>query len=303
MRYLALVLALAGCKSDNSALEKRVNTLAADVAELQARPTNDDRGKARQPSAHGADPGAVPVDHDDHDDLPTVANIKATAKVHAAPHWTYEGEAGPTAWSQLDPAFAQCASGRQQSPIDIVPHAPGADPPVLFVYKPTGGEVVDNGHTLQINLAPGSFAMVDDHRYDLVQFHIHTPSEHTIAHEALPMEVHLVHKDKAGKLAVVGVIFAAGEASTALAPMWKAAPPKVGSAKLKLLFDPNTLLPLDRSAYRYDGSLTTPPCSEGVEWIVLRRIRTETPARIASFHKRFGGNARPIQELGARVVE
>lgn len=303
MRYLALVLAVAGCKSDKiSALEQRVNTLAADVAELKGQPADDDHGKAKKPSDHGGGHDAHGAEPVEHDEVPTVAHVKSK-RAHAAPHWTYEGEVGPAAWSQLDPAFAQCASGEQQSPIDIVPHAPSAEPPVVFVYKATDGEVVDNGHTLQVNLASGSFAMVDDHRYELVQFHIHTPSEHTIASESLPMEVHLVHKDQAGKLAVVGVIFAAGEPSTALAPMWKVAPRKTGSAKLKRRFDPSALLPVDRSAYRYDGSLTTPPCSEGVEWIVLRRTRTETPERIASFQKRFGGNARPIQQIGARVVE
>jgi carbonic anhydrase len=174
--------------------------------------------------------------------------------------------------------------------------------PVSFTYRPTAGELVDNGHTLQMNLQPGSTAVVDGHAYDLVQFHIHTPSEHTVGGEALPMEVHLVHKDKAGKLAVVGVRFAAGTASAAMTPVWAAAPAKGGKAKVAR-FDPATLLPRDRSAYRYDGSLTTPPCSEGVEWIVMRRTATDSAAHIEAFEKRFGANARPVQPLFDRAIE
>ena len=222
----------------------------------------------------------------------------------AGPHWTYTGADGPSQWADLDEQYARCGDGHEQSPIDIVPHRRGdAEESVFFMYRPTRGKVTDNGHTLQVDLEPGSYAVVDGARYDLVQFHVHTPSEHTIAGEPFAMEVHLVHKSKAGKLAVVGVLFADGAPSPALAPVWKQAPKAEGSAALKKPFDPGVLLPRDTGAYRYAGSLTTPPCSEGVKWIVLRRTATDDDKRIAWFRDRFGANARPTQALGEREVE
>jgi len=250
----------------------------------------DGHGEHGERSEHTDEP-AAPAD-----EPPAVAKAPA-----ANVHWAYEGAEGPAAWSHLDPAFETCAVGHRQSPIDILPRRSEA-PEVIFVYKPTAATVVDNGHTLQVDLAAGSFIVVDGTRYDLVQFHVHTPSEHTIAGDPFPMEVHLVHKNKAGKLAVVGVMFTEGEASVAMAPVWKGAPKAKGSAPLKKEFDPAALLPKDHAAYRYDGSLTTPPCTEGVIWHVLKRPRTEDEARIAAFPRRFGSNARPVQELGEREL-
>jgi carbonic anhydrase len=218
------------------------------------------------------------------------------AAAHAAPeHWGYEGEHGPAVWG------GTCSAGAEQSPIDIMPKRSSA-PEVFFVYRPTRGVVVDNGHTLQVDLDPGSYIVVDGGRFDLIQFHVHTPSEHTIAGDHFPLELHLVHRDRTGTLAVVGVLFDEGEPATAMKPVWTRAPRKAGKASLEKPFDPEALLPHERMAYRYDGSLTTPPCSEGVRWIVLKRTRTEDGERIAALRARFGANARPVQELGEREV-
>ena len=219
-------------------------------------------------------------------------------------HWAYTGAEGPSHWGELDEQYATCGEGHEQSPIDILPKRRDAeDESVFFIYKPTAAKVTDTGHTLQVDLQPGSYAIIDGARYELVQLHVHTPSEHTIAGEPYAMEVHLVHQSKAGKLAVVGVLFADGAPSAALAPVWKQLPKAGGASALKKPFDPTALLPADSGMYRYAGSLTTPPCSEGVKWIVLRRTATDAAARIGAFQARFGATARPTQSLGEREVD
>lgn len=215
--------------------------------------------------------------------------------------WGYQPADGPDAWATLHPSFAACGNGEQQSPIDIMPRRSQA-PEVIFVYKPTAGTVVDDGHGLEVDLAPGSFMVVDGTRFDLIELQLHTPSEHTVAGDSFPMELHLIHRSKAGALAVIGVLFTEGEPSSALAPVWKGAPKARGSSKLKKMFDPEALLPREHAAYRYDGSLTTPPCTEGVIWHVFKRPRTEDEQTIAAFRRRFGATARPTQEMGGREL-
>lgn len=294
------LLALAACNPGAARATSSEPSPSQAIRELGERVEHLEQ-KVEKLEAHAAAPAAdhaAPVaDHAVHDAAP------AGKPAHGPAHWSYQGESGPDHWSTLDPTFETCASGKEQSPIDIVPPANSPDvAPIRFTYLPSAGELVDNGHTLQMNLKPGSFATIDGRVYQLVQFHIHTPSEHTVGGEALPMEVHLVHKDSTGNLAVVGVRFAAGAASRAMAPVWKAAPGKGGTTKVAS-FDPAMLLPRDRSAYRYNGSLTTPPCSEHVEWIVMRRTTSDSSANIKAFEKRFGANARPVQPTNRRPIE
>ncbi len=282
-----------------------------DRGDRTAKAEPDQHRQASAKASHDDDPADEPADPpaDDHaaadDDHADAAEPTPPPAAHgAAPHWAYAGAQGPSHWGELDEQFAACGDGHEQSPIDILPKRRAAqDESVFFVYKPTAGKVTDNGHTVQVDLQPGSYAVVDGARYELVQFHFHTPSEHTIAGEAYAMELHLVHKNKAGKLAVVGVLIADGAPSSALAPVWKQLPKAGGSGALKKPFDPSALLPSDTGAYRYAGSLTTPPCSEGVKWIVLRRTATDADKRIAAFRARFGANARPTQSLGERELQ
>jgi carbonic anhydrase len=215
--------------------------------------------------------------------------------------WSYDGAGGPAAWGALDPSFAACERGAAQSPIDILPRHSEA-PEVIYAYRPAAATVVDTGHGLRLDVDGGGFIVVDGARYDLLQLHVHTPAEHTIAGDSFPLELHLVHRSKAGGVAVVAVLYGEGEPSTGLAPLWKGAPRGRGSARLKKPFDVDAILPRDRAAYRYDGSLTTPPCSEGVIWHVLRRTRSEDERALATIRRRFGATARPIQELGDRTV-
>jgi carbonic anhydrase len=234
-----------------------------------------------------------------------VANSLAAAKSKdgAKPHWTYDGRSGPSNWGLLDPSYSLCADGKEQSPIDIEPHASKASP-IAFHYKPTAATVVDNGHTLQVNLAAGSSIEIDGRVFDLIQFHFHTPSEHTIAGEHYPLEVHLVHQGPTGKLAVIGVLYDVGADSRPLAALWPPLSRKVGVAeKLPRPFDPTALLPETRTVFRYNGSLTTPPCTEGVVWNVMRRTMSDGRRHVEQFVERFSHNARDLQQRNERKVK
>jgi carbonic anhydrase len=317
-----LVLAAAsGCEQWNAPkkiheLEGRVNELSAQVSALKGGTPVDEKGHA--PSDHSApadakdSASAAPAASTDHappapsgDDKAAAAHgSPAAPPAHKGtpPHWSYVGADGPAAWGKLWPEWASCGEGKAQSPIDIEPKA-GRASPIEFNYRPTAATIVDNGHTLQVNLAAGSSIAIDGHAYQLLQFHVHTPSEHSIAGERFPMELHLVHKDDAGKLAVVGVFFDVGAASQALDPVWSKWPRKVGvEGKLPKPIDPAALLPGTRTLYRYDGSLTTPPCTEGVVWNVLRRPMTDSKSNLDILRLRYPSNARPVLPRGTREV-
>ena len=219
------------------------------------------------------------------------------------PHWDYEGKSGPPTWGTLDPAWRTCLVGKAQSPIDIEPRS-GSASPITFHYKPTVATPFDNGHTLQVDLAPGSTIEIEGTAYQLLQFHFHTPSEHTIAGEHYPLEVHLVHQDGDGKLAVISVLYDSGAESRALGAVWSRWPKTPGSQdRARKTFDPSDLLPETRTVYRYPGSLTTPPCSEDVVWNVMRRTMTDSKAHLDGFARHYANNARPLQARNGRKVE
>lgn len=279
-------------------------------ADADAADAGDDEAKADEAKADEAGTDEAKADDAEHD---TNSSAHEAADADAAdaadppaadPHvaWAYKGASGPRHWADLDPGYEACKTGAMQSPIDLAPAAGDGEESVFFMYKPTAATLVDTGHTIELDLQPGSYAIVDGARYELVQLHFHTPSEHTIDGEPAAMEMHLVHKSKAGKLAVVGVLFDEGAPSKALAPLWKAMPKAGAKATIKK-FDPATLLPGDTTAYRYLGSLTTPPCTEGVRWAVLHATATDAAAKIAAIRSRWGANARPVQPLGERKVE
>jgi carbonic anhydrase len=241
------------------------------------------------PAAHAA-PAVVPAAH------PAPAPA-AHAPGHP-PHWDYKAA---DSWAALSPEFAACGTGKQQSPIDLQPvRAEASD--IVFHYAATPGVIKDNGHTYQVDLEPGSSILIDGERYNLLQFHVHAPSEHKVAGEQYAMEVHLVHKSSAGGLAVVGVLIDSGPANAGLASAWKKLPRPERTEKLKKPFNPASLLPEDRSLYRYAGSLTTPPCSEGVVWNVLRHSITHDTREIDVVRARFGDTARPVQDMFERKL-
>jgi carbonic anhydrase len=220
-----------------------------------------------------------------------------------ASHWAYEGKTGPPTWGTLDPAWSACLAGKAQSPIDIEPRA-GSAKPIAFHYQPSAATIIDNGHSLQVNLAPGNTIEIDGRNYRLLQFHFHAPSEHTIAGEHYPLEAHLVHQDSDGKLVVIGVLYDVGAESRPLARLWSKWPRKVGAEdKLGKPFDPSELLPETRTVFRYTGSLTTPPCMEGVQWNVMRRVPSDSKAALDGFARHYPHNVRDVQPLNGRKIE
>jgi carbonic anhydrase len=209
------------------------------------------------------------------------------------------GEAAPQNWGKLDAKFAACASGKNQSPIDLKGFI-GADlKPLKLDYKAGIADILNNGHTVQINYAPGSSLAVDGIAFELKQFHFHSPSENKINGKPFPLEGHLVHADKDGNLAVVALMFQEGAANALLTKLWEKMPNKAAEkSALPTGLSVSQLLPKERDYYRFNGSLTTPPCSEGVRWSVMKQTVTASRAQIQQFSKAVGvPNNRPIQAV------
>jgi carbonic anhydrase len=222
-----------------------------------------------------------------------------------AHEWGYNGSEGPAHWGELNPEFAACKAGHRQSPINIV-SAKSADnlPPIQFEYKPSVLHIINNGHTIQINYAHGSFIKVGDKRYELKQFHFHHPSEETIKGKRFPMELHLVHSDPHGSTVVVSVLLEEGSPNPLVETLWSLAPGTTGSEKTddKLQINAADLLPTNRSYFTFLGSLTTPPCTEGVRWVVFETPVTISSKQVAKFSKVYPDDERPTQSLNGRTV-
>jgi carbonic anhydrase len=237
--------------------------------------------------------------------------VAAAAHGGAAPHkpgharhWSYSGLAGPQAWGKLKPEFSQCAIGQRQSPIDIREGIALDLEPVQFDYQPSSFSVIDNGHTVQVNLAPGNSIEVNGKRYALLQFHFHRPSEERINGRQFEMDAHLVHKDAEGRLAVVAVLLERGAAQPLLQTVWNNLPlEKNEEFAARAQIDLNQLLPTDRRYYTYMGSLTTPPCSEGVLWLVMQQPVPMSAHQIDIFSRLYPMNARPIQQAAGRMIK
>ncbi len=221
-----------------------------------------------------------------------------------AHHWGYSGHAGPEHWGEIDPAFSVCQTGKAQTPIDLVGTADADLPHVVFHYRAGGHDEVHNGHTIQVDYDEGSSIEFDGRQYWLKQFHFHTPSENHVNGKAFPMEAHLVHADAEGHLAVIAVMFEEGPENLALATPWAAMPMTPGHTEhLAMKASAEALLPANRDYYSFEGSLTTPPCTEGVAWIVMKHPVSASHGQIVKFARAMGHpNNRPIQPLNARVV-
>ena len=223
----------------------------------------------------------------------------------AHPHWSYGGHGGPADWGALEPEFATCKLGRHQSPIDIKGAKTADLPAIAFHYQPAPLAVIDNGHTIQVNYAPGSWIDLGGSRYELVQFHFHKPSEEKIDGKAHAMVAHLVHKNAEGKLAVVAVLLDGGGASATIDAIWKHLPAEKEKEAVAagISVDASALLPQDRGYYTFEGSLTTPPCSEHVTWLVLKSPLRIADGEIAQFGTIYPMNARPTQPGNGRPIE
>ena len=226
------------------------------------------------------------------------------AEAKASSHWSYSGETGPSHWGGLEPDYKACAEGRNQSPIDLKGFIESDLPPVVFHYQPGGKEVLNNGHAVQANYAPGSTISLDGREFELKQFHFHAPSENLINGQSYPMEAHLVHADRDGNLAVVAVMFETGKNNRALAKLWELMPEQAGDKhNLANLISVEGVMPAQRDYYRFNGSLTTPPCSEGVVWLVLKQPVEVSLEQVEEFeHVMHHPNNRPVQSVNARPI-
>lgn len=218
-------------------------------------------------------------------------------------HWGYEGAEGPEFWGELSPDYALCSTGQEQTPIDIPAAAPTNPADITFNYQPTALTILNNGHTVQVNYDAGSSIDVGGKTYQLKQFHFHTPSEHTMNGQATDLELHLVHQSADGQLAVVGVMLKQGADNPAYAPVFNNMPAQASdpAAVGGVTINAADLLPGERTYYRYNGSLTTPPCSEGVQWLLMNTPVEISPAEVSAFQAIFAHNARPVQPLNGRT--
>jgi carbonic anhydrase len=239
-------------------------------------------------------------------------HAQAPATTHTAPslhqtHWGYTGHTAPQFWGTLNPKYQMCGIGQSQSPIDINPQVSVESKgltPLNFNYHAESTEVINNGHAIQVNVDTHSSLSIDGKHFTLKQFHFHAPSENTIEGRSFPLEAHFVHLTKQGEIAVVAVLFELGEANEALQKVWDAMPKEAGE-KAPLSLDAkaiDSLLAKDKSYYRFSGSLTTPPCSEGVRWFVLKHYTTLSKEQLKQFRAIIHDNNRPVQPIQARKV-
>ena len=219
-------------------------------------------------------------------------------------HWSYEGETGPANWGKINAAWSKCGAGNRQSPIDIRDGMKVDLEQIVFDYKPSSFSVIDNGHTIQVNVSEGNFVTVQNRAYELVQFHFHRPSEERINGRSFEMVVHLVHRDPEGHLAVVAVLLERGKGHSMIQTVWNNLPlEKNDTVTPSVVLDVGEILPASREYYTYMGSLTTPPCTEGVLWLVMKQPMQAAPAQMALFSRLYPLNARPVQASSGRVIK
>ena len=242
------------------------------------------------------------------------ARAKRAAVVKAAPpapppvargtHWSYEGDSGPANWSKINVDWAKCGNGSRQSPIDIRDGMKVELEQISFDYHPSSFNVVDNGHTVQVGVSGGNYITVQNRMFELQQFHFHRPSEERINGKAFEMVVHLVHRDAEGRLAVLALLLERGAPQATIQTVWNNLPlEKFETMQPTILLDPAEMLPARRDYYTYMGSQTSPPCSEGVLWLVMKQPVQASPAQMALFSRLYPLNARPIQPGNGRIIK
>jgi carbonic anhydrase len=226
------------------------------------------------------------------------------ASRHSGHDWAYGGAAGPEHWGDLKPEFAACSSGSRQSPIDIRSGIRVDQEPIVFDYRASVFRVIDNGHTIEVRVGGGNSIEVQGRRFDLLQFHFHRPSEERIDGRQFDMVVHLVHRDPEGRLAVLAVLLDRGSAHPLVQSVWNHLPlEKNVEVAASPLLDLSHLLPADRRYFAYMGSLTTPPCTEGVLWLVMQQPVPIAVEQVNVFSRLYPMNARPVQPAAGRLIK
>lgn len=241
---------------------------------------------------------------------PAAAEVKPSAR---PVHWGYSGDVAPTMWASLTPVYAACGEGKAQSPINLISSAAAGQPKLTLDFKTTSlkiahhehvDDILDNGHTIQVTVEEGSTFTLNDKAYNLKQFHFHTPSEHTVDGKNLPLEMHMVHQSADGSFGVIGLLFEEGKANENFAKIIEHMPSLPGESNhfTDVKLDLNVHVPKNISAYHYTGSFTTPPCTENVEWLVLRNKFTMSADQIKAFSSRLNNNNRPVQATNDRKL-
>lgn len=230
--------------------------------------------------------------------------LAGTAMASGDVHWGYSGHGGPDNWSSLSDTFSTCSAGVNQSPINLTAFVEGELAEIGFNYKANATTIVNNGHTVQANFPEGSKISIDDMEFNLLQCHFHAPSENSIEGKSFPMEGHCVHASADGKLAVVSIMYEIGAGSKGIGNLWATMPQHKGDEhKINATVNALDLMPANKDYYRFNGSLTTPPCTEGVRWFVLKDTVTISEAQLGAFQGALHEpNNRPVQAVNARII-
>ena len=245
--------------------------------------------------------------------LPVLASEKPSQPLTSAKvspkdlreHWDYLGVEGPSHWGMLSKEYRTCEAGNRQSPINItMTHHGDHQHKLVFHYQTSQLHEMNNGHTIQVSHVSGCRVDLNDHKYKLRQFHFHAPSEHHIEGQAFPMEMHLVHQDESGHVLVIAAMMKTDATQPVLSKLWKWLPEQTEQeVSIPLELRLTDILPTNTNHYAYSGSLTTPPCTEGVQWIVLKEPIHITQQDVDQFVRIIGQNARPIQPLRNRHID
>jgi carbonic anhydrase len=232
----------------------------------------------------------------------------AAAAIAAAPKhgtvWSYEGELGPANWSKINVDWAKCGTGNRQSPIDLRDGIKVNLEQISFDYHPSSFSEVNNGHTIQVTVGGGNFITVGNTVYELQEFHFHRPSEEKINGRGTEMVIHLVHKSAEGKIAIIAVLLERGQPHRLMQTIWDNLPlEKFDTVSPSIVIDPTDALPERREYFTYMGSLTEPPCTEGVLWMVFKQPMQASPAQMALFSRLYPLNARPVQSTAGRLIK
>jgi len=298
------------CQAEKSAAAEPKPAAAKTNTETKKAPSTTTETAEKKPEVAAKPATEKPVEAKT-DAKPVTATAKPTSektsegkKGEHKTHWTYEGKEGPENWAKLSPEFATCDAGRNQSPINIEDSIHAAIKSLKAIQKFQAKEIFNNGHTVQVNFKEGNMLALDNTAFQMKQVHFHAPSENTIHSKSFPLEAHFVHADSKGNLAVIGVMFTEGKANPALAKIWEQLPNKESEPSiLKSRILPSELMPENKAYYRFSGSLTTPPCTEGVRWLLMKNPLTASKEQIEEFKKAVHhDNNRPVQALNGRVI-
>ncbi|MCC7405122.1 MAG: carbonic anhydrase family protein [Bdellovibrionales bacterium] len=299
----SLLVAVASCasktKSPGLPPEKQITQQAP--APVEEPPKESPPAAPAETDASHSDPNMVdlPASGASTEDHPPADHPPAAHH----PRWSYEGVFGPAMWGDLDAEYASCKTGDMQSPVDLKWSKPAQGRKLDFKLQPSRLRLVDNGHTIQANIDSGSQLSIGGEVYDLVQIHFHSPSEHTLSGKQFPMELHMVHKSPSGKLAVVGRMMKVGAKENPLIGKLWANLPKDKSSEVEVAgttLEVAEFLPKSLTYYNYAGSLTTPPCTQGVDWNVLNTPLEISKAQLEAFKAIYPNNSRPVQALNGR---